>query len=104
MGRVYIRYGEPSEILRQVIPSGDNTLRQIINELEVTEDRPISEVQQRGLGGDIRPFEVWLYEGQIAPPFDADPRVTPRMHTKRVVFLFVDEHGLGDYRLRYSSE
>src|SRR5439155_275518 len=33
MGRVFIRYGEPSEVEKQVMPAGDETLRQIIEEL-----------------------------------------------------------------------
>jgi hypothetical protein len=34
---------------------------------------------------------------------DADPR-EKRSHRKRLVFLFVDEQGLGEYKLRYSTE
>lgn len=103
MGRVYVRYGEPTEILRQVVPTGDNNLMQAIRDLELTEDRAVGSVRQRGLGADLRPFEVWIYEGDIPPPFDADPRVE-RPGWKRIVFLFVDEHGLGEYRLRFSTE
>src|SRR6185503_8674572 len=47
MGRVFARYGEPSEILRQVVPAGDNTLLEAIRELSLTEDRPIGEVHQK---------------------------------------------------------
>jgi GWxTD domain-containing protein len=104
MGRVYVRYGEPSEILHQVIPSGDNTLVQVLEDLRVSEDRPVGQIEQRGPGGDMRPFEVWIYEGEIPPPPDAEPGKDRRRHRNRLVFLFVDEHGLGDYRQRYSSE
>jgi GWxTD domain-containing protein len=105
MGRVFIRYGEPSEVLRQVIPAGDETLLQAVRQLSLTEDRPIGDVEQKGYGGDIRPFEIWIYEGQIPPPPDADPRQAPMLRLrKRLVFLFVDEQGLGDFRLRYSTE
>ena len=105
MGRVYIRYGEPSEILRQVIPTGDNTLAQVLQQLSLTENRPLGEIEQKGPGGDIRPFEVWIYDqGEIPLPPDADPKLERNTRRKRLVFLFVDEHGLGDYRLRYSNE
>jgi GWxTD domain-containing protein len=105
MGRVYIRYGEPSEILRQVIPTGDNTLAQVLAQLSLTENRPLGEIEQKGPGGDIRPFEVWIYDqGEIPLPPDADPKLERNTRRKRLVFLFVDEHGLGDYRLRYSNE
>lgn len=103
MGRVFIRYGEPSEVLKQVVPSGDNTLAQMIAELSATEDRDVGDVHQKGLGGDIRPYEVWIYEGLIPRPPDADPD-SFRPLRRRMVFLFVDDQGVGDYRLRYSTE
>lgn len=104
MGRIYARYGEPNEILREVVPAGDNTLLEILEELSITEDRPVGEVRQKGPGGDMRPFEVWIYEGDIPLPPDADPAVGRNPRHKRLVFLFVDQQGTGDYRLRYSTE
>jgi GWxTD domain-containing protein len=104
MGRVFVRYGEPSEVLKQVVPSGDNTLERVLRELQVSEDRDVGEVHQKGLGGDMRPYEVWVYEGDIPLPPDADPRLERNTRRKRLVFLFVDDQGIGDYRLRYSTE
>lgn len=104
MGRVFIRYGEPSEVLRQVIPTGDETLERVVDQLAAQEQRPLDQVRQQQLGGDMRPYEVWIYDGDIPPPPDADPSVRDRVRHRRLVFLFVDEQGLGDYRLRYSSE
>ncbi len=105
MGRVYIRYGEPSEILKQVIPAGESTLEQELQQIMMTEDRQPTDVQQKGLGGDMRPYEVWVYEGDIPLPPDADPRAESRGRAKRrLLFLFVDEQGTGLYRLRYSTE
>jgi GWxTD domain-containing protein len=104
MGRTYIRYGPPGEVYREVLPAGDETLRQVVGELSLTEDRPIAgDVTRHGLGGDIRPWEVWIYEWDIPLPPDTDPRVEVQ-HKRKLVFLFVDEQGLGDYRLRYSTE
>ena len=104
MGRVYVRYGEPNEVLKQVVPAGDNTLLAVIKELMDTEERPLGEVHQKGPGGDIRPYEVWIYEGEIPVPPDADPKVERNARHRKLVFLFVDEQGTGDYRLRYSTE
>jgi len=105
MGRVYVRYGEPSEILHQVIPAGESTLERQLQDILETEDRQPLDVQQKGLGGDMRPFEVWVYEGDIPLPPDADPRKELRGRSKRrLLFLFVDEQGTGLYRLRYSTE
>jgi GWxTD domain-containing protein len=105
MGRIYIRHGEPDEILRQVIPAGDQTLTQLIQQLEITEDRPTGSVSSKGLGGDVRPFEVWVYDATRPQPITDKPTpASDRRSLKRKLFLFVDEHGYGDYRLRYNTE
>jgi GWxTD domain-containing protein len=105
MGRVYIRYGPPSETHHQVIPTGSETLEQVLNELAVSESRSVGDVWDKKLGGDLRPFEVWIYEPGTGLPPDADPGVSLELRRqRRLLFLFVDEHGLGDYRLRYSTE
>jgi GWxTD domain-containing protein len=105
MGRVYIRHGEPDETLRQVIPAGDQTLNNLLQELAINEDRPTGSVDTKGLGGDVRPFEVWVYEGARTRPITARPDPSASEKTlKRLLFLFVDERGYGDFRLRYSTE
>jgi GWxTD domain-containing protein len=105
MGRVYIRHGEPDEILRQVIPAGDQTLTNVLKELDTSEDRPTGDVEMKGRGGDIRPFEVWVYEAGRGPGITAKPDLAAGSGgRKRLTFLFVDEQGYGDYRLRYSTE
>ena len=105
MGRVYIRYGEPTDILHQVIPAGDETLTRALEDIIKREDRVMGEVNQKGPGGDQRPYEVWTYEGDIPLPFDAEPGAGQgRVTKRRLLFLFVDEQGLGTYTLRYSTE
>jgi len=104
MGRTYIRYGEPSEVLNQVMPTGDQTVDLIISQVIANEDRAIGDVNTKGPGGDQRPFELWIYQGPIGLPPDADPAVADRVRRKRLVFLFVDDAGVGDYRLRYTTE
>lgn len=105
MGRVYIRYGEPDEILRQVLPAGDQTLMHVLQSLDLTETRPTGEVESKGIGGDQRPFEIWNYDMGINRSLTAARNEVLNEHQRRrLVFLFVDEHGYGDYRLRYSTE
>ena len=105
MGRAYIRYGEPGEVVRQVMPSLDDNLARIIQDLAQTETRTLGAVQSRELGTDTRPFELWIYEGSIPLPIDADPgQASTHIVGNRLVFLFVDEHWTGDYRQLYSSE
>jgi GWxTD domain-containing protein len=105
MGRTYIRYGEPDEVLKQVIPAGDATLERVLQDLELTEDRPTGDVHQKGVGGDTRPYEVWVYESLAGTTPDTDPERAVRLRSRRrLVFLFVDEHGYGNFTLRYSTE
>jgi GWxTD domain-containing protein len=105
MGRVYIRYGEPSDVSRQVMPAGNETLTEQLQRILNAENRSPEDVRQHSPGGDQRPFEVWTYEGEIPPPLDVDPGDQRRGGTRRrLVFLFVDEQGAGVYRLRYSTE
>jgi GWxTD domain-containing protein len=104
MGRVYVRYGQPDEVLHQVMPAGDETLDQVLDELAQTENRPATDVRQPGLGGDIRPYEVWIYEHVIPTPFEADPRTPGGVRHRKLTFLFVDQQGMGQYTLRYSTE
>ncbi|MEY4071277.1 MAG: hypothetical protein RL721_1891 [Candidatus Eisenbacteria bacterium] len=105
MGRVYIRYGPPSEITQQVMPAGDETLTRELERIMYEEQRAVGDLRQKGLGGDQRPFEVWSYEGDIPVPFDVEPGTVPRGSTRRrLMFLFVDEQGLGTYTLRYTTE
>jgi GWxTD domain-containing protein len=104
MGRTYVRYGEPSEVVSQVIPTGDQTVDLVISQIVASEDRAIGDVKAKGPAGDQRPFELWIYEGPIGLPPDADPAAAGRVRRKRLVFLFVDDLGVGDYRLRYTTE
>jgi GWxTD domain-containing protein len=106
MGRTYIRYGEPDEILRQVLPAGDQTLTQLVQSIDADNDRPTGDVETKGVGADMRPFEVWIYEvtrDRSTTKKTDDPKAGPSTR-KRLMFLFVDEQGYGDYRLRYSTE
>ncbi len=105
MGRVYIRWGEPTEISRQVIPTGNETLTEQLQQIIDSEIRMPENIHSPGPGGDLRPFELWIYEGDIPMPLDIDPHESNRGRTsRRLVFLFVDELGTGVYRLRYSTE
>ena len=105
MGRVYIRYGAPGDVLHQVIPAGDETLTKVLEDIMSSETRAVGGVDQKGPGGDQRPYEVWVYQGDIPMPFDVDPATAAERGTRRrLLFLFVDEQGLGTFTLRYSTE
>jgi GWxTD domain-containing protein len=105
MGRVYIRYGAPSEVYKQVIPTGDESLEAVVNELAGSQARPTNDVTDRQLRGDLSPFEIWSYDAGTGLPPDADPKVSRDYRRERpLLFLFVDEWVLGNFRLVYSTE
>lgn len=102
MGRTFIRYGEPSEVLNQVVPTGDDDLVRVLEQLSADEDRAVGVGAKRG---DQRSWEVWIYEGNVPRPIDADPTApSSGRGWRRLVFLFVDDTGTGNYTLRYSTE
>jgi GWxTD domain-containing protein len=106
MGRVFIRYGQPDEIERQVIPAGDQDLSRVQEALNEAQGRPTGTIDSPGPGGDQRPWELWIYEeGWVRRPLAAprDAVLNPKQR-HRLLFLFVDEQGYGDYRLRFSTE
>jgi GWxTD domain-containing protein len=105
MGRVFIRYGEPNEVYRSVLPGADHELLRLLDQHLTAGDRPVGDIDDATYGPDMRPFEFWIYQGQILPPPDADPKAEPVLHLRRrLIFLFVDEQWLGDFRLVYSTE
>ncbi|MFI5372059.1 MAG: GWxTD domain-containing protein [Candidatus Eisenbacteria bacterium] len=106
MGRVLIRYGQPDEIERQVVPAGDQDLSRVQEALNEAQGRPTGVLDSPGPGGDQRPWELWIYEeGWVRHPLAAprDAVLNPKQR-HRLLFLFVDEQGYGDFRLRFSTE
>jgi hypothetical protein len=98
-GRLYIRFGEPDEIQRELLPTGDRQL-----------DRQVGNLTEENISGsllatndviDTRPYEIWIYTRQGSPLFPARERTTTVTGLR---FVFVDETGTGHYVLRYSSD
>ena len=98
-GRTYIKYGEPDELRREVIPVQGNDLNAAIEEL----DRETSGSLQGARDietEDQRSFEVWIYNYLGAELFPSNQMSTNLGRQ----FIFVDDLGVGDYRLIRSSE
>jgi GWxTD domain-containing protein len=98
-GRTYIKFGEPDELRREAIPVQGNDLAAAMREL----DRETSG-ELRGNRGieseDTRAFEVWIYNYMGAELFPSDQMST----NLGKQFVFVDDLGVGDFRLIRSSE
>ena len=103
-GRTYIRFGEPDEIRREVMPTNglqvDDIARDIAREQGFDQAVPL---RGRGVGGDMRSFEVWTYDRLLHAREGSTQGVGPR-HPMTRVFVFVDEEGYGNYVLRYTND
>jgi GWxTD domain-containing protein len=99
-GRVYIRYGEPDEVQKQLLPRDQDQIGAYLAR-EITDDEAAE------TGGvlprsphDNSAYEVWEYVGRGAPLI---PDREPSTHGRSLKFIFVDRIGNGEYRLIYSS-
>lgn len=98
-GRLYIRFGEPDEIQRELLPTGGSQLDQQVEGL--TKENISGSMLATNDDIDIRPYEIWIYTRQGTPLFPERERTTTVTGLK---FVFVDETGTGHYVLRYSSD
>jgi GWxTD domain-containing protein len=122
-GYTYIRFGPPDEIINKPVPGGREDLyegiEKIMNEykmmLEGIMTQPTKEQRQKPLiispdkkrttrgtvGNDTGSFEIWNYSFKGDPLLPGDRGMTVKQGLR---FLFLDEDGVGDYRLVGSSE
>jgi GWxTD domain-containing protein len=99
-GRVFIRYGEPDEIQKQLLPRDQDQIGAYLK-------REISADEAAEIGGilprsphDNSAYEVWEYIGRGAPLI---PDREPSSNGRSLKFIFVDRLGNGEYRLIYAS-
>ncbi len=98
-GRIFIRYGEPDEIDRELMPTGTNQLDGDVETLSEIDDR--GRLLQTTDGFDTRPFETWIYTRQGRPLF---PHREEGVTVNGLQFVFIDETGTGHYVLRFQSD
>ncbi len=98
-GRIYIKYGEPDEVRREVIPVQGNDINEALEELDrstagdLTGSRAIDPE-------DSRAFEIWIYDYRGVELFPKKQMST----SLGLQFVFVDDLGVGDYRLIRASD
>ena len=103
-GRIYIRYGEPDLIEKQVVPTTGGAAGLVVDELVKRENIENSEprIQQKLGGRDKKSYEVWIYNMRGKPLFESQSEMmTPTIGMK---FVFVDDSGVGNYILEYSND
>lgn len=98
-GRLYIRYGEPDEIERELMPTRDRQLDRIAPDL--LEENPRARTLETSDEIDVRPFEIWIYARRGIPLFPEREFGTSLTGLR---FIFIDETGTGNYVLRYSKD
>jgi GWxTD domain-containing protein len=100
-GRVYVKYGEPDLIEQQVVPTTGGAAEVVVDEQIGREN--IDPRIARKLGGrDKRSYEVWLYNLRGRALFGSrDKTMTQTLGMK---FVFVDDTGVGNFILEYSTD
>lgn len=104
-GRMLVRYGLPDEVRQQVMPGNGSTLTDIGGNIPLEQDSRKGDVLRQPGGravGDTRAYEIWDYDIKARLIFGTK-RHGARLGS-RMRFVFVDETGVGNYRLKYSSE
>lgn len=98
-GHVWIQFGEPDEIRIERIPVSDRTLGVVAEGQIPKSSKDLLTRPDTGIA-DSRPYEIWTYQlsGREVVPRHRMNDVSGGMK-----FVFVDEHGYGEYTLRYSS-
>ncbi|TPW16437.1 MAG: hypothetical protein FD129_723 [bacterium] len=108
-GRVYIRYGPPDEWTREDLPRPGNTLADVLDGGDFSEDLYTDRTDRSRRDGlttanfanvDTRPYEIWTYTREGQPLFPDRERLSKNTGLS---FIFVDDQGIGVYTLRYSN-
>jgi GWxTD domain-containing protein len=127
-GQIFIRYGQPDDIVNQSIPKTREDMTEALEKLEdeykviafssqtrgpgageypkiqsrtLTDTRMSDGKPFRGVGMDSGGFELWIYNVRGEPLLERDRIMTVHMGLR---FLFVDKDGIGSYRLIGTSE
>jgi GWxTD domain-containing protein len=99
-GRVFVRYGAPDEIDKELNPQDRDLLAQVLPR-EVEDDRVDIIRKPRPLDSrDDKAYEIWHYQVRGDPLFPEQMNPVQRTGLK---FIFVDELGYGDMRMVYTN-
>lgn len=99
-GRVYIRFGPPDEITKELNPQDQSLIANVLpSETANDSYNQVRGIQQRNPRDD-RAYEIWTYQVRGDPLFPDMELGTQRTGLK---FIFVDDLGYGDMRLVYTN-
>jgi GWxTD domain-containing protein len=100
-GRIYIRYGEPDLVERQVVPTSGDAADIVVDQL-IGRANIDAAVKEKLGGRDKKSYEVWIYNMRGKPLFENPDRVMSQ--SLGLKFVFVDDAGVGNFILEYSSD
>jgi len=99
-GRVYIRFGPPDEITKELNPQDQQVIARVLpGEVESDRFDIIRKPAPRDPRDD-RAYEIWTYQMRGEPLFPEQELTGQRTGLK---FIFVDDLGYGDMRLIYTN-
>ena len=99
-GRVYIRFGPPDEVAKELNPQDQNLIANVLPSETVGDSYNQVRGIQRRNPRDDRAYEIWTYQVRGDPLFPDLEIGTQRTGLK---FIFVDDLGYGDMRLVYTN-
>ena len=99
-GRVYIRYGPPDEVEKELNPQDRDVLARVLPGEVATDRLDIIRKPTQYDVRDNRAYEIWTYQVRGEPLFPEQMNPVQRTGLK---FVFVDELGYGDMRLVYTN-
>ena len=99
-GRVYVRFGEPDEVQKELLPKERDRIAAFLH-------RELDEAERSDAGSplpmraqDTSAYEVWTYVSWGQPLF---PAAGNPARGRPLEFVFVDKLGTGEYRLIYTN-
>jgi GWxTD domain-containing protein len=99
-GRVHVRFGEPDEIHKELMPRQADRIAFFLEREIDDADRGDTGAPVRRSPHDTSAYEVWYYVNWGEPLFPADE---PPTRGRSLEFIFVDELGNGEYQLIYTN-
>ncbi|MBD3161143.1 MAG: GWxTD domain-containing protein [Candidatus Eisenbacteria bacterium] len=99
-GRVYIRYGPPDEVTKELNPQDQDVLARILPGEVQGDRRDIIQKPGQYDVRDNRAYEIWTYQVRGEPLFPEQMNPVQRTGLK---FIFVDDLGYGNMRLIYTN-
>jgi len=98
-GRVLVRFGEPDEVHKELMPDEQEQIYYYL-QTEFGSDRAAGETAPHSHWLDNSSYEVWSYMNNGSPILGGQPTIVRGSHLR---FIFLDEMGMGRYRLIYSN-